>query len=511
MHCTCPSLTRHHPLRRRVAVERRHPQARQRQFFARRREHALQNEQRRRALVQRANAAAARVHRNAQAHTPDARRGERNQRDAAPRRRNPLEMCSKIGHDILQIANPSVLDSIVGRLPSPHRQREGEDQGLPKKRRRRERRETATIPLDDSVVGGRHEGDGRMQDESNGIRIFEAETEKTPRYRRRQLGESFLDSEKQAVKEPRQWRTREDGAQTERLSPQGMQRWLASDIKKEAVTPVTLLQPRQKTPIRIRNTRKRALSPGAHKPESFARRLYTPGVHDMTEIHTRGEALHVRATKPTRRETPVFPKPTTPRHFSPRTPSPLLPMKRLRTASPDINPTTTSASRLMLGEQTRKDLSRRFPAIEIDSDSDDATSIQTRIPEKEQNFESLLAKDPFNCDCMSAALIDLEYKLLNAPDCDVRTFGALRKQGEKKSDRELTGKESMVPLQTNPKTDIPFGQKKSSLELKEISLEGKAESSDQSPSTESDGKDTLQITTPCIPQNPITLAGTLPL
>lgn len=399
--------------RRRFAVERRDPVARQRQYFARRREqahrnvHPTQNMPQVMAAVDSLRAGRARPSEIS------------NLRQQARHNRPPPRRPQRVSNDFLLLANQSAWDSVA---TDPTGLRQSRQDAIHKEKRRRIA--TATVPIHastSSLPAQEH----RNLEASDDIRIFDALDEKTARYRRKTLPSNFLNSDVTQSHKPHRLnnnRQLEREARAGYNSPTGFKKWLHADTEPHEDICLTMSQnedrqsslhnhPTSAIIPNLPNTQeyyetnenislapidseRGAESRGPHSDKRIGRRKFR--AHPSCDDLLHGPALDQTVTGEQTHRTPTM------------------------VTSPFF---ARNQNEINLDDEPAV-FPRKFPEIDLSPDS--PVCLSPVIGEGKRvcrkGYESILAQEPIRCEELGAELLNLEHKLLNRPDRDVRLF-----------------------------------------------------------------------------------------
>lgn len=401
-----------------MAVERRDPVARQRQFFARRREQrgvrAVNGARRE------AGNASSFLDPFRHARRPPQRGGRREEPREAPRHAQARRKPPHISADMRLLANPEPPQSVTPG--SPARKRRHRMPPRPKLAPDR-------TPVPEEAEVSDFDRLKQLQTSTaaasvNEIRIFDAEEECTHRFRQRVLPESFLNSQRPSTLGKKRRENLCDSAPHEMRA--------SKRFKREADSEAPLVGAERKesgsSPLQRLLTR-------VYRHASPAPKTAVVDVHE-----SHGDTLQHNSRRPTAGLV------HSPQRIPGRTsyqndPSP--------PTSPPISFAGNAVARHQNESSAPKELAeagvvQTFPPIDIDSESDElpATGIAQQS-EAKRAYVSILAREPFHLDQLSAEVLRLEYNMLDIPDKDVRAF-ARRNQGN------ASTHEKMKQLTTRP-------------------------------------------------------------
>lgn len=322
------------------------------------------------------------------------------------------------------LADPSDLESLVPEFRNARkRNRETED------RMNRHRKRLATTHEDQECHILRAE-QSQPSFPSHTIRIFDADEEKTPYFRKRVLPGNFLNS--QVMNKHSETIRPRGNSPRQTLSkdlPSSSPKRKTNDLDFSPPLPVNFHErnaSRGSLGVRLGRAKMPQLRPTSPLPssvlDSFAHRR--PVVGDrrpLVRAPPRSMKHHFRSPhKPfayMERRIPETPE------FVARAPVRESPSSRSPRHREEFSPSVDHMFGMSSGT--------RFPAVEAGSYSSSLISHQ-EVEQKCKEFRSLLADEEMKCDDFSAEVQQIEMKLLGEPDIDVRTFQTRNRRTAKK-------------------------------------------------------------------------------
>ncbi|CAN8063037.1 unnamed protein product [Agarophyton chilense] len=415
--------------RRHITVRRRDPVARLRQQFARRRELARQSAP----LAQKTGARVSmsgnedHAKHGGRPSVPTLPRGPRALPNASNRvRKDPTQQQYQCGDDIIMIGDPSQLESIVPEFRNAKKRLRDhvEHEEQQSKRRSVSLRQEQGDAFDSSYP-------------SNDIRVFDADGEKTPLFRRRTLPSTFLNSEATNRHRTSKYFAKGStfGSKRFKVSPTPDLSSRLAGLRNRV--PRHIEGPKRDARDAIRKGRdeleRQALV--EQQPQLLASPLsnfqntrnpledHSRPVRSPSELYASNVASS-RARDPIQNlvkqrisESPEFVRTSPAGWIASRAGS--------RFQAPGLSARNVeSVQNIRTGR-----IESRFPLIEADSDSSHILSpVEERRSSAPTEFRSLLASDPITVDDFSAEVQMLEAKMLEKPDSGGGRFNLWRRQ-----------------------------------------------------------------------------------
>lgn len=372
---------------------------------------------------------------NAPRHRPALRPAQRSRPPENPRnlqRSQASKWQQDISRDFLMLADPSDLESLVPEFRNARkRNRDIED----RVNRHRKRLATTREGREDDLVRA---DQSQPSFPSHTIRIFDADEEKTPHFRRRVLPNNFLNSQV-TNKQSAPIRSRGNSPRPRQLKnlPSSSRKRKANDLDFVPSLPANFHE---------RNIRHDSLGVSKASPK-------------MSDLHP-GSALpsnaidffaHRRADGENRR--PLVQ--ASPRRMRPHARSSDIPLHYMERRIPETpefvagtvvreshqshTPRHREEFSTQLDHMLGMSLGTRFPAVEAGSDSSSLLS-RRQFEQEHKTFRSLLADEEIKPDDFSAEVQQIEMKILGEPDNDIRTFRVRNRRTAKRvlgSEREI--------------------------------------------------------------------------
>eukprot|EP00177_Eucheuma_denticulatum_P008256 GFKZ01015024.1.p1 GENE.GFKZ01015024.1~~GFKZ01015024.1.p1 ORF type:complete len:554 (+),score=53.05 GFKZ01015024.1:336-1997(+) len=502
-------------IRRRMAVEKRDPIARQRQFFARRREER-----------NRLNPLPPRDRINARKYLDAFRQGNYPTPEASAQNQAANRIAKQFKGDLLFLA-PQALETVASDLAALHRQRQG-DSAI----ERGQDREQVVHEDEKGGPGQPHKLNESNDLMSNEIRIFNEHEERTPRYRAPVLPKHFLNSHntqpiQDAPSSKRRRRltgynassSQEDSRKRRKghncgpplrasITPPQVSDWISPPSIPEDQS--RYLQPVQKdrasrNPTRVFRVPSRSPSPRPLKTRLLQIEQTEPSRHGSVsqiqdycrppEYVNRNVTRHYHFDRPLsppcgskgsnlqdNRAVPIEQSRSNYKGNSEEE----IPRSRYleiscdnscTSALPPVEDEGVKGAPILRQADFAKvgSILRKFPPIQIDSESDNSSNAEPENEAAPYMFQSILSQEPFHLDQVSAEVLRIEREMLNDPDYTVSLFSA-PPQRPKPSSRVLgvsvlsnaepagtgrqtseynnpvLGKENVVPEETEPES-----------------------------------------------------------
>lgn len=457
-----------------MAVEKRDPIARQRQFFARRREQR-----------NRLNTLPARDRLNARKYLDAFRHGNHPTPGASAQNQAANRIAKQFKGDLLFLA-PQALETVASDLAALQRQRQDEntvEQG--------EAEELVAQENEEGDLGQLYKLSKNNDLVSNEIRVFNKHEERTPRYRAPVLPQHFLNSQStQPMQDPPSSKRRRKPARRHATSPQDDSRKrrkrdncgpplhtsITQPQSSDWIPPPSIPEdqsryhqpvqedgaPRNQTrafrvpsrspsprPLKTRHLQMGQTEQSPHgsvsqiqdycHPLEIVNRNVTRAYHFTGPLSpqcgSRGSSHHIN---------PAVPIDQKKSNYDRENPQEEIPTSRDVAANCDNSCTfplpsveaqgnNGAASFREAGVANMGSILRKFPPIQIDSESDNSSNSEPENEAAPYMCQSILSREPFELDQVSAEVLRIEREMLDDPDYTVGLFSRPPQRPKSKS------------------------------------------------------------------------------